>query len=633
MPKDFIIEHIRNGNTLEYEKIEKKGYTWVSEGMESEIKDWFPTPVSLPKSLSTRFQMVMAMQGKGAPPPPEPRPLPPSPPVLIHAPTGSGKNWFVMNTLGNIAKRKGQKILVLTNRKALCKQQRVEADRKNGLPLFGDKVYEDYPNSEHILILSYQEVIPYLEKNPMESLWTIKSVIFDEAHFFFSDSVFNRNTALILRTLLNYFFSCKRIYMSATPNEVKPLLALEELRIYSLMAYKFDIDSDIRYGTQEVQRLKSLGEFPRIKEFVFSPTFEHTHLHFFHVWSSVKSAIKSELEEETSSLSKSPPTKWLIFRQSKDEGRELKKELGSCADFVSAEEKKDNNQKLQRIVERKKFDAKVLISTTVLYNGVSIEDGHLKHIVVDSLNRAEVIQMLGRKRIHDKDVVNLYIKVPTVSEIEDHVNFLGNRFSSTQSFVENPTRFIKEKWELEELPNSTRKLFGPQQGKFGKTFGMSEYAPYQLTIEEGQYKDFLNSYDEYDEFTVEKKICEEWFSQIFSEEMYLGETRSQQRERIAKEVFTCAVQFMKRSPFPVSVCEDLWSTLKGAIEPVRGEMKLYLKHRFVQLTEEEQQERDNEAKFGSLLADINNILGCFHISYEVKKNNKLCVLQQITKPQ
>ena len=58
---------------------------------------------------------------------------------------------------------------------------------------------------------------------------------------------------------------------------------------------------------------------------------------------------------------------------------------------------------------------KVLITTSVLDNGFSIEDDNVKNIVICTDDKTEFLQELGRKRINkDKgETVNLYIRVVT----------------------------------------------------------------------------------------------------------------------------------------------------------------------------------------------------------------------------
>lgn len=657
------LEHVKAKHMLEYNPILMIGHKHVSDGMANEVTKWLPPTAPSPKhfDLQTRYNLYQVrnasqiQNGTGVLPPllfhygPSPEPIPsspstengpdavapiffeydPLPPVLIHAPTGSGKNWFILNTVADTFSKYGYNILVLTNRKPLCEQQRMEADKKNGLVPMDRSVYEKYPFSDNIIIETYQNAISFLEETNDNFLNTIAAVVFDEAHFFASDSTYNPNTSIILQRLLNRFFWSKRIYMSATPEDVKPLIAVEELRaLMNAVASKcgrvldFDTEIDI------IQILKSRANLPKIDEFIFPNNFDNVNFHFFHSWDSIKSKIASEYKEEQTFQSDKQLNKWLIFRQTKEEGKIFKEELGPCANYVNAERNKENGKKLQKIIQKRKFHNKVLISTTVLYNGVSLVDDSLKNIVVDSLLLSEVIQMLGRKRCKEGETVNLYIRVPSIEEIESKIDYCSKIFSSTDSFRKAPEKFIREKYQQEKFDLSLRQLIGPQQGKQGAMFGLSQFAQYQIAIESGQYSSLISDYDEEDEFFLEKKICESWFGKDFTKDMFLGETHAELRERIAEVVLSYVEQYAFKSPFPVSICEELWSKLINIVEPIRkSEMKFSPKHHLKEMSEEERMHVDKAAKFGSLLQDIRKIIEYFQLPYTISKGDRACELQ------
>ena len=76
-------------------------------------------------------------------------------------------------------------------------------------------------------VWSYQSVLKHIneisalvqqEPIPMHYL------VLDEAHFFLSDAPFNAYTELIFWKLLHAAQNCKRIYMTATPDNILPLI-------------------------------------------------------------------------------------------------------------------------------------------------------------------------------------------------------------------------------------------------------------------------------------------------------------------------------------------------------------------------------------------------------------------------
>jgi DNA or RNA helicases of superfamily II len=122
----------------------------------------------------------------------------PKPRVLISAPTGSGKNYFVIHRLFDYAKRNGKTILYVGNRIALGRQQKQElAKRMNNDTGLGHEDVVNREQFEHVAVKSYQNLASEMTQNPA---W-IKSfdfVVFDECHFFYSDALFNSNTGYIL---------------------------------------------------------------------------------------------------------------------------------------------------------------------------------------------------------------------------------------------------------------------------------------------------------------------------------------------------------------------------------------------------------------------------------------------------
>lgn len=143
--------------------------------------------------------------------------------------------------------------------------------------------------------------------------------------------------------------------------------------------------------------------------------------------------------------------KWLIFTDSIKKGKEYKEILNavlSKANTVNSEELEedgdaeegentpDSNEKsnvvfinrktrdlssknhskevYDEIITNEKFKCPVLITTSVLDNGVNIKDSAVKHVVISATSKTTFLQMLGRVR--DAEHLNLYIKsVPNLN--------------------------------------------------------------------------------------------------------------------------------------------------------------------------------------------------------------------------
>lgn len=107
--------------------------------------------------------------------------------------------------------------------------------------------------------------------------------------------------------------------------------------------------------------------------------------------------------------------KILFFVSSKEKGSKLETHYKKCnvkVAYVNAENKDaEGLDVVRKLANSRKFDEKVLIATSVLDVGVSIEDSSVQNVVVDTTERSALIQMLGRIRQTSCDVgFNLYIR-------------------------------------------------------------------------------------------------------------------------------------------------------------------------------------------------------------------------------
>ncbi|MDE6426565.1 MAG: hypothetical protein K2K89_10610 [Ruminococcus sp.] len=118
--------------------------------------------------------------------------------------------------------------------------------------------------------------------------------------------------------------------------------------------------------------------------------------------------------------------KWLIFVNTIAQGEELKATLNSrygenTAVFIHAANKnKEASEFYAELLTQEKVSVKVLIATTVIYNGVNIKDSELKNIVLPVATIPVVKQLIGRKRILDSksETLNVYFPISSQSDIK-----------------------------------------------------------------------------------------------------------------------------------------------------------------------------------------------------------------------
>lgn len=337
-------------------------------------------------------------------------------PVMIDAPTGSGKNTFILDEL--LPRQQNVfRTLVLTNRTALNLQFKRKLYERNGGPHISDDDLSVMEYFDDVWVISYQKILTYLD-NPFHPINTgikpFQYIIFDEAHFFLSDARFNPQTSAILRTLIWQYPLSKRIYMTATPVHVEATITKVECELFDrrIMANGPDYHeklsqvwkrSDSKYGYVTLQTYRLKANYSKCK------------FHFFSSWDTIAQQIASSEQEE----------KWLIFVKTISEGDALEKALHKLKiakkDITCIDASKKENATYKAIVRREKFDGRVLISTSVIDNGVNIKDDALKHVVIHSLDPVSTIQMAGRKRREPDDTVNFYFKTPTIQEIQQSI--------------------------------------------------------------------------------------------------------------------------------------------------------------------------------------------------------------------
>ena len=415
-------------------------------------------------------------------------------PALIEAPTGSGKNTFVVNTLADYAASMNKCVLLLSNRTAISLQQR---------KALWKKYYGNYPISSedlrrmhtigNILLYSYQEVCSYEQEL---SNYLIHYVVMDEAHFFFADARFNAETEKIFRWLVSGFRNVIRIYMTATPEQIEGAITSYEAEVHRERG-KDAIKAFRAFMThQDTSNCKLIC-------YRMKPNYDKITFQFFREWETVCDCIAQTFEEE----------KWIVFvlnEGEKDVIRRLliqKKVKTKEIAYVDAERKESKSY--QDIIRKDKFDAQVLISTIVLDNGINLVDPKLRNVVIQSYDQISMVQMAGRKR-RDRLMTKVYIKVPSCDELRNYLKAVTDLRHKAEMYVRG-TRNILDDWG--ELSPQEQKLFSlyKQQGEPAvRGVYCNSFALYKLAFDMGALEDLLSCCEDDPEEGFQKRVLE-WF--------------------------------------------------------------------------------------------------------------------------
>lgn len=306
-------------------------------------------------------------------------------PVFLDLPTGEGKTTFVYNVLLPEALKQGKNLLLVSNRVALSTQQKRAVMKLTNAPqlkLLTDEGVRQTEDFCQVRVVTYHR-LPALLHDKAASGWiaNLAFVVFDEAHFFTSDSIFNENVDYILRLACERFCHAIRFYLSGTSWDVLEPLAEAEQKYYHSHVYQ------------------PCYQWPPVREIIRytkTPDFSPYSLHFFHSLSELVPKIQEDHSD-----------KWIVFTDSKARGKEFASSLkGNCV-YLDAESK--GSQAWCEIIERKCFEKQVLVTTSALDNGIDIEDPAVKNVAVVTDNRTSLIQMMGRKRLKGGEHVDLWV--------------------------------------------------------------------------------------------------------------------------------------------------------------------------------------------------------------------------------
>ena len=342
---------------------------WLVNGIEEDYKNWQPRGVVSHQKASR---------------------------IFIESPTGTGKSSFVLDKLFPFAAEKNYNILYLANRSALNQQIRNAVARKLKVK---EKIKKDeatfyLPESFCCLtVINYQAIS--LDSTALETfLSDYAYIVFDEAHFFVEDSLFNAKTGLLLKSVLDASPDAVWIFLSATLDGSEDLLltAADKIQPNNL------IDANLN---KVVFRDHCIVYKNNYQSAVYTPSFFRG------------------IDDLMPVINRTAGEKWLIFISSIQRGKALqqriKKETGRKAVFLSSENKADKRWKTLSTEER--YDEDVLITTKVLDNGVNISDKGVRHIVIPFCDQTEFMQMLGRRRTAEGERVYLYVEVPTIQKV------------------------------------------------------------------------------------------------------------------------------------------------------------------------------------------------------------------------
>lgn len=322
--------------------------------------------------------------------------------VFLNFTTGHGKTTLILDKYLKYCRSRGKKVLILCNRGLLEEQ-------------YGFDLAERYVKyslmNETVTVMTYQHLGQILktEKSLKNFLEPYDVICCDEAHFFYSDSDFNGFDTYVLAQVLFYetFFRTV-IFMTATAKEIRPLI----YELYEKIREDYELADQNRRSYEEYV----LSAY----DYDLEDDMDYTHITPYFV-EDVESLCESLAESEGKSI---------VFIDDKKLAESFRKALidtGKIEDkdifILNSEilESKLNDPVIRELTMSHNVKVKVLITTSVLDNGVSVHDASVKNVVIATESRISFMQMLGRVRTEKTEGVNLYIYPRTVGYYEKRI--------------------------------------------------------------------------------------------------------------------------------------------------------------------------------------------------------------------
>ena len=510
-----MMNAIFSNQRLEIEEHDISSTKWVSEGLKDEVNKW---------NLSSYYKGVYNKKS-----------------ILITAPTGSGKSTFALKELPKyldvmfqfhneadegvltppkptaIPALASGSVLVLSNRSALNMQQKDILFKSIKMPAISSNSINNINVFGNVILMTYQEVpskIGYLYNyiTSTNHIPKIKCIVMDEAHFFVSDATFNANTKPILDSIFRMFPDAGRIYITATPEKIEPLIAYEEYMVAFQNAYRLSMNPYTGHRTESDFQLRTNAKKRKLIKYTFHASYDYIVPSFFSKWETIQSLIKKA----------DPSEKWLIFVSSKEDGKKLQDDLGPLADYIDADTKSKAPQKVHSIVRMEHFSARVLICTSVLDSGFNIKDPDVKHIVIDTLSSVQARQMLGRKRIDKGETISLHIRQRNRAEILWIYSNAKRMMSELLNYEENPIYYLNNNWG--NLSTNFQKAFSIYTTydttniyNCNASLLLNPYFGYKLFTDIGDYEKILDAMEK-DDDAFAKIVCS-WFGKKFDPAM------------------------------------------------------------------------------------------------------------------
>lgn len=422
--------------------------------------------------------------------------------ILIQAPTGFGKTYFIIHEVLPRVIQAGGKMLLVSNRVAVSYQQKLEVmkmiDPSEISCLTSEGVLRK-TDFGPVKIMTLQALDFFLATpEGKEYAKEVSVLVVDEVHYFTSDISFNPNAMRLLKTLPQLFNEATRIYMTATPDDVMRPLAEAEANAKRPMVE--------RTGTRFSPLV--FGQFPVVNLYQYkSERYSQLPIRYFKQNDDLYREIKESGED-----------KWLIFVPSKKVGVALHEKIGNESEFISSDSK--GSDVWNDLLSKEQFPCRVLITTSVLDCGVNIHDNNLKHVVIPFEDHTMFMQALGRVRFKEMPKFTLYVTAVNRKRLNGLMHQNCELLTLANEICENGhyNRYV-DRFRQEGDYGKGALLYLDYDGyyKFNQLYH------HRLRRQKQYYKQLAEAIDQYDD-SVFLRLVHQWLGQpdAYNERNWLG---------------------------------------------------------------------------------------------------------------
>lgn len=470
-------------------------------------------------------------------------------PVGIFSGTGTGKNTFVEKDLIPEAMRCGMRVLLFSNRVALNRQTKKRLARIFDLEYLVDKYtdqgLDDLTDFGGLTVVSYQQLEAWInEKSYKLAELQNKSfayVICDEVHYFTSDCGFNAFTDVSLDYIVQHFRKAVRIYMTATPEEVFPILRERENGMGPVYRSGYPF-REFEWQIYEFER-----DFSHVNAYAFDTI------------------------DDLAEIIERSDDKWAVFVDKKEIGKQLIDKIGKGT-LITAESKKAEDSSystFKKIVDEEKYDEQVIVSTAVLENGINIKDRYVKKVAIFCNDKIRFLQMLGRIRRIENCGLDVYIVNTTREEVLKSYNCLLRNMTAIRNYYADVTDFYNQYIRNPEPRTNVRGSFTVKRD--GTAHINSIFPLKTQHFDTVFWEELKKRYEAGEEYPVLKAKFQ-WLGKKFEEERQVGKKQIQE---VKERLIMLMEEYMKRQIYKTEqpvFCEK-FSELHRAVYGRRKEDK------------------------------------------------------------